>query len=88
MKADVGGGEVELRLLVQDGKWPMESRGWKMKAVPGDGRTLKMELLPNILFTLAMLAIGEFEELRFNKNGIPEDQEYLQNCCSNVTHQR
>ena len=46
-----------------------------MKAVPGDGRTLKMELLPNILLTLAMLAIGEFGELRFNKNGIPEDQE-------------
>ena len=46
-----------------------------MKAVPGHGRTLKMELLPNILFTLAMLAIGEFEELEFNKNGKQEDQE-------------
>ena len=51
--------------LVRDGKWPkMESgsRGWKMKAVPGHGRTLKMELLPNILLTLVMLAIGECEQ--------------------------
>ena len=51
--------------MVRDGKWPkMESgsRGWKMKAVPGDGRTLKMELLPNILLTLVMLAIGECEQ--------------------------
>ena len=31
-----------------------------------DGRTLKMKLLPNILLTLSMFAIGEFGKKNFN----------------------
>ena len=72
---------MEVFVGVRDGKWPgMETgTGWKMKPEhAGDGRTLKMELLPNILLTLVMLAIGELEQLQWNnkKLGIQEYQKY------------
>ena len=44
-------------------RWKMAENGkWKpgMKDEGDDGRTLKMKLLPNILLTLSMFAIGEF----------------------------
>ena len=57
--------EVRLkkRSKLRNGKWRrMERAGWrwKMKAALGDGRALKMEVLPNLVLTLALLAIGKW----------------------------
>ena len=38
-----------------------------MKAALGDGRALKMEVLPNLVLTLALLAIGECRQENWGK---------------------